>query len=103
MQRWFKHVDITPISFRAVTVYRLMSEGENRHRAQCPRRFRGIDPEMLHTCLVGPCRGFYVFFVFFPPDIWVFVFLGYSNLKGSHIPRENRQHSLFVKSSVGAH
>ena len=60
---WFKHQ--TPSSFRC----------------QCPRRFLELDPEILHTCLMCPCRAlnecfFSVFFARYVGfcifwDIWV--------------------------------
>ena len=28
-------------------------------KSTCPRRFWEIDPEILHTCLMCPCRAFY--------------------------------------------
>ena len=39
---------------------------QNSFRCQCPRRFGEFDPEILHTCLVCPCRAFNecFFFVF---------------------------------------
>ena len=48
--------------------------------------------------------GFLLLF-FFSPDVWVFVFLGYLGLKGSHIPsgKNKKQKTPFVKGSEGAH
>ena len=46
-------------------------------RLQCLRRFWDIDPELLHACLMCPCRAFYVvFFVSccFRQIFWVFIF-----------------------------
>ena len=28
-------------------------------KSKCPRRFWEIDPEILHTCLMCPCRAYY--------------------------------------------
>ena len=58
---WFKHK--TPNSFRC----------------QRPRRFWELDPEILHACLVYPCRAFneWGFLVLvFSSDFWVLVNFG---------------------------
>ena len=67
-----------------------------------------MDPEILHTCFICPCRtgdewGF--LFVFFPPDICVF-FFGYSDLKGSHVSGEKKKKQTekkIVNGSPGAY
>ena len=71
---WFK--GITPNSFRV----------------QRPRRFSEIDPEILHTCLMCPCRTFSEWgflFLFFSArylGFWVFGIFGSKGIP--HFQRE---------------
>ena len=42
-------------------------------KSKCPRRFWELDPEILHMCLICPCRAFcdWVFSsLFFSPKMW---------------------------------
>ena len=62
----------------------------NSFRSQCPRRFREIDPNILHTCL--PSLLQLVFLGGVPPDICVLVFFSIFGPKGIHhcfLPRDS--------------
>ena len=87
---WFKH------------------ENRNSFRVRCPRRFLEIDPDFFHVFNVPlPSLWRMIIFAlfFFSPDIWVFVFLGHSGLKGSHISSEKKRKTKkpLRKDSAGAH
>ena len=41
-------------------------------KSKCPHRFWELDPEILHTCLMCPCRAFYE---------WAFLFFVFSRRK----------------------
>ena len=86
---WFKHK--TPNSFRR----------------QCPRRFWELDPELLHTCLMCPCRAFnecffFRFFVFFTRCLGFCIFWRYLGFKGPHIFAEkNKKTNNSIRKRLG--
>ena len=71
----------------------------NFFRRQCPRRFWEIDPEILHTCSMRPCRAINDFFFLFFRQIYIFfVCWGIFGSEGNpHFPRKQTNkttHSL---------
>ena len=83
---------------------------QNSFRCQCPRRFWEVDPEILHTCLVCPCRAFneciFLFSVFFVRYLGFCFFLGYLGIKRPHIfgekNKKNKRQNI-RKGSARAH
>ena len=73
----------------------------NSFRRQCPRRFRVSDPEILHTCLMCPCRAFdeCFSFLFFARYLIFCIFWKYLGLKGPHIYGRKRKKKTFAKGS----
>ena len=69
-----------------ITRYNFAKEG----RTQYPRRVRETLNEILHTCLMCPCRAFYVC-SFFRHVFGLLHFWGYLSLKGSHISSDKRE------------
>ena len=72
---------------------------------QCPRRFLEIDPEILHRCLICPCRAFdeCVCVFLFSPGMWVFIFLRDNRvLRDPTFPaKKTETKTPFVKGSAG--
>ena len=74
----------------------------NSFRRQCPRRFWVSDPEILHTCLMCPCRAFdeCFSFLFFARYLIFCIFWKYLGLKGPHIYGRKRKKKNIRKRLV---
>ena len=68
---------------------------QNSFRCQCPRRFWELDPEILYTCFVCPCRsltnGAFSFVCFFRQIFFVLFFWGYLGRKRPYIFGEKKK------------
>ena len=84
------------------------SSVNTKFRVQCPRRFSEIDPKILQTCLMCPCRAFYervcLFFRSFLCKIpLVFRFLYFLDIWVLMDPAFPAKNQTFVKGSEGAY
>ena len=95
-QRWLGNTSVVKTSFLSSVrnilpgCFKLIAP--NSFRIHYPRRFLRDRPwkipQVFNLPLPSPLR---MFFLFFSPDVWVFVLFGYLGLKGSHTSSKKKQ------------
>ena len=94
-----------PILFSHRKIKMRSSESDriiNGLRVECPRRFWEIDPEILHTCSMCPCRAFYqwdLFSFFFASYLGFCIFWDIWVLRDPVFPAKKKKNKNKKKSS----